>query len=316
MTSDELSTFARKVQTAYESLFKGQDPEVSIMDYEPVKFMLNEESKWGRKHHKQIVSLLGNMHKLGLLQQPASTFIGLGAGTGEFSYYLLKSLFASTPASFVLVDRQSLKYATDKYFKFTASDMTRLKMDLKDLNFANLDVFHHPSRPASDAPNDNRPTKPVIAYSKHLCGIATDLSLRGLMSYVATTPDHNLAGIMIASCCHQLVQPHTFPLPEYLDDLGFSGCDFERLRIVSAWRMSGTEDEQHTGGLDQDCVLVDEHWSGMNLKERERLGYQAKRIIDMGRVKYLEQHGFKAKLIEYIDASSTPENVAIVAWKP
>ena len=144
--------------------------------------------------------------------------------------------------------------------------MARIKEDLKDLNFENMDVFVNPNGPETNQTKsspDAKDRKPVVAYSKHLCGVATDLSLRGLMNYVEAVPNHNLEGIVIACCCHQLVQQHTFPVPGFLKDLGFEGKEFERwdtlsecyvivqgkphdvpvvcrLRIVSSWRISGT----------------------------------------------------------------------------
>ncbi|XP_060082028.1 tRNA:m(4)X modification enzyme TRM13 homolog [Ylistrum balloti] len=46
---------------------------------------------------------------------------------------------------------------------------------------------------------------------------------------------------------------------------------------------------------------------------RERIGRQCKRLIDFGRVQYLQEHGMDSKLVVYIDERLTPENVAIIA---
>lgn len=36
-------------------------------------------------------------------------------------------------------------------------------------------------------------------------------------------------------------------------------------------------------------------------------------MIDIGRVRYLEAHGFKAELVYYVDRSTSLENCALIA---
>lgn len=55
------------------------------------------------------------------------------------------------------------------------------------------------------------------------------------------------------------------------------------------------------------------HFSGLDIKEREIIGYQCKRVIDTGRVKYLEQYGFDVKLVYYVDPATSLENCALIA---
>jgi tRNA:m4X modification enzyme len=53
----------------------------------------------------------------------------------------------------------------------------------------------------------------VVAMSKHLCGVATDLSLRALTT---TLPMTKLKGIAIALCCH-----HACHWPDYVNPAFF-----------------------------------------------------------------------------------------------
>ena len=55
------------------------------------------------------------------------------------------------------------------------------------------------------------------------------------------------------------------------------------------------------------------HYSGLGHSEREILGYKCKRILDMGRVRYLEANGFQSYLIYYVDSLVSLENVALLA---
>jgi tRNA:m4X modification enzyme len=53
------------------------------------------------------------------------------------------------------------------------SIVKRVTVDIKDLDMGKIDVLQ-----------DNQGhAKPVIAYSKHLCGSATDLTLKCLANY-------------------------------------------------------------------------------------------------------------------------------------
>jgi tRNA:m4X modification enzyme len=55
------------------------------------------------------------------------------------------------------------------------------------------------------------------------------------------------------------------------------------------------------------------HFSGRDHVERESIGYKCKRVIDAGRAKYLEQFGFDAKLVYYVDSATSLENCALIA---
>eukprot|EP01147_Barroeca_monosierra_P006733 gene6734-9462_t len=50
----------------------------------------------------------------------------------------------------------------------------------------------------------------------------------------------------------------------------------------------------------------------LDRKTHVRLGRMAKRILDWGRILYLRERSFAAKLMYYIDSTVTPENVILV----
>jgi len=43
------------------------------------------------------------------------------------------------------------------------------------------------------------------------------------------------------------------------------------------------------------------------------LGLKARRLLEEGRLRYLRDRGFEAELVRYVDAATTPDNLAIVA---
>ena len=46
---------------------------------------------------------------------------------------------------------------------------------------------------------------------------------------------------------------------------------------------------------------------------RKQLGRMCKGLLDTGRLRYLEQHGYTGRLQRYVSAETTPENVVLVA---
>ena len=51
------------------------------------------------------------------------------------------------------------------------------------------------------------------------------------------------------------------------------------------------------------------------MEEREKIGYQCKRLINLGRVAWLQGHGFDAETIQYVDSGFSLENVALLATR-
>jgi tRNA:m4X modification enzyme len=57
-----------------------------------------------------------------------------------------------------------------------------------------------------------------------------------------------------------------------------------------------------------------EHYSGLSHANREILGYKTKRLIDTGRLNYLQEElDFNVELVKYVDKSVSLENVALIA---
>ncbi len=59
--------------------------------------------------------------------------------------------------------------------------------------------------------------------------------------------------------------------------------------------------------------LFRSHIPTLDSQARERLGLQCKRLLDIGRVRYLQEHGFDAELVYYVDKDTSLENLALMA---
>jgi len=55
------------------------------------------------------------------------------------------------------------------------------------------------------------------------------------------------------------------------------------------------------------------HIPTLDFQGREKLGLQCKRLLDVGRVRYLKENGFDAELVYYVDKETSLENLALMA---
>ncbi|XP_006812702.1 tRNA:m(4)X modification enzyme TRM13 homolog, partial [Saccoglossus kowalevskii] len=124
------------------------------------------------KHLKQTSSLLNTMKDLHLLQSQTN-YVEFGAGKGQLSHWIKTTLNDSTDNLFLLVDRGTNRYKFDSKSSEDGTHFERLRIDIE-----HLDLDKVPSL------KDNR--RSIVAVSKHLCGAATDLSLRCLMKIVTS----------------------------------------------------------------------------------------------------------------------------------
>ncbi|KAK9764933.1 tRNA:m4X modification enzyme [Basidiobolus ranarum] len=290
-------------------IYTEQLPELQkeVLDHDALKDRLQVVTT-GRKHAIQQASLLGHMRKQNLLI-PDACFVEFGAGRGELSNYLHKATANGSQGTYVLIDRKKCRGKFDSAIRGEGgieSTVERIWMDIKDLDLSCVDTVKG---------------KPIVALSKHLCGAATDLTLKCLMNYYESQKNSGILGIVIALCCHQVCRYNMYPNQEYLLEIGLTQDEFQLLTSMSSWAIcgqmpkEGEEPDEHT----LECVEAEDiqqgqtHYSGLSHEEREKIGRQCKRIFDMGRVTYLQKHGFDARLVYYVDKDISLENLALVA---
>ena len=125
-----------------------------------------EASSVGKPLYKKAVqhsSILGHLRDLGLISTQVN-FIEFGSGSGETSKYV--TLAVGKPKMTVLIDRKQIKLKLDQDFK--RNPHLRVLIDIKDLNLAKVGELEGGK---------------AVVYSKHLCGCATDLSIKCLESF-------------------------------------------------------------------------------------------------------------------------------------
>lgn len=149
------------------------------------------------KHVNQQVSIVANMHSVGLLRAD-NTILELGCGRAMLSLALADELPSLKQC--VLVDRAPVRRKADTQFARRGASMkhVRIKCDIADIDLRRVPELVRGK---------------VTVVSKHLCGGATDLALRAIR--VASTAPATAAadssvpaahvqvdGVAIATCCH------------------------------------------------------------------------------------------------------------------
>ncbi|XP_043230106.1 tRNA:m(4)X modification enzyme TRM13 homolog isoform X2 [Amphibalanus amphitrite] len=232
------------------------------------------------KHLRQNSSLLAVLRDAGLLQPHDATFVDLGSGKAQLSFWLARAV--SGRSQIVLVDFASHRHKAENKLKDVpgAPEVQRLKLDIRHLSLAGCEACRG---------------RPVVTIGKHLCGAATDLGIRAATvapSDVHRTPAGvgqdraavsantqtgdqsgpqtgdqtgpqtvdqsgppaadrtdesgeptaaDVRGIMIAVCCHHRVDWPSYVGKQFIQDVcGFSAADFAALKGVAAWATCGT----------------------------------------------------------------------------
>ncbi|KAI1317187.1 hypothetical protein EDD11_008879 [Mortierella claussenii] len=313
------------------------------------------------KHAHQQASLLGHMQRLNMLDDPSTCYVEFGSGRGELSNYLKIAVDDRGTATFVLVDRTPSRNKFDSILLGLGEIKSLVKrhtMDIKDLVLAEVpelrrDVTATQRTPPvkeksgdeDEATKEQVPVdkKPVVAMSKHLCGGATDLTLKCITNFQKAELQRSklsspVKGILIALCCHQLCHHYMYPNQEFLKEIDISAEEFVYLTRMSSWAVcvnqtktekigastpdqdsnsgspnNAADDDEHCIEADSDLDKLGSNIPAMDFTARERLGQQCKRLLDIGRVRYLKEHGFDAELVYYVDQETSLENLALMA---
>lgn len=260
-----------------------------------------EYGKESLKHLEQTSALLGILETEGTIEDSTS-FVEFGAGKGQLAFYLAKLLENKENSQVILVDRMSLRHKKDNKIE-DRSLVQRIRADIADFCIDKLECL--------------RKAKKCIAVSKHLCGGATDLTLRCITQAQEIFTD----SIMIALCCHHRCDWPVFVGKEFFKEHLIMQREFVIITKMVSWAICGTgmsrerrkalEEQQLTAQELQDIHANQR----LSLTERERIGFMCKRVLDYARLVYLRQNGYEADLYYYVPKDVTLENVVLLARK-
>lgn len=242
----------------------------------------------------------------------------------------------SNSNEFILIDRAANRMKFDKKIKddfleiklrsglkaINCPTINRAKIDIRDLKLDSI---------LTAAPTEK---SRYVCVSKHLCGVATDLTLRCIKNSTVLHGDNDdrsnskLRAICIAMCCRHVCNAGDYVNRDYITSLleKYKADDsiltyenfFRMLTKICTWATCGRKPDTNI----TDTVNIVESFDGaepytMTIKERENIGLMARRIIDEGRLAYVKEifTGYNAELIKYVASDISLENVAMLVYK-
>ncbi|CAI5452977.1 unnamed protein product [Caenorhabditis angaria] len=289
-SEEEIISVIHKIWKYYEEIASHQ----LIIDFRHSNLVQNHINsnpiigKDKKKHLIQIGSILEHLIENGDCRDEKGTCVfELGAGKGQLAYWISKSV---PNVSIILMDRSGCRNKFDSQMRKENPnlDFQRFRCSIEHMDLSKIETLT----------NSNK----IIAICKHFCGSATDAGIRSLINS-GLKFDNSL----LIPCCH-----HKSRFAEYgghgllrkleIDDEG----SFAALRYLASFATNGAESLSQT-------EYEENSWK--NLYPPAELGRRAKAILELGRAEWLQELGYKTKVIEYVPADVSPENLLILAKK-
>ena len=286
---NKLEEITKKIEIMYDKINPNYDKNILLNEEILNKFSKEETTGKNSKNLNQEISIYCNALKENLFSleddkdNSKTLIIELGCGAGGLSKTFQLCNENENNFSYLLIDRMKYR-AKNRYDNFIKSKLTkgtlvREVIDIKDLSLNNYINLY-----------DN-----FIFISKHLCGEACELSLNKIINIIKESKNNtNFVNknfnIIIATCCHYLLNNETYCNYKLFENYNFNKEDFNLMTRISSWGTLKEEEEK-------------------NYKS----GKKVKMLLDYGRCEYLKENGFqKVILIQYIDSSITKENFLIL----
>ncbi|MCH84320.1 tRNA guanosine-2'-O-methyltransferase TRM13-like protein, partial [Trifolium medium] len=262
MNVPEFCNLIEKIESVHESLCKDIQDSFQMPEVCSLWIKSKEEERklpFQEKHIMQQASIVGNLENFGVLKnslgrKPSkceeqvegkedgiSTVIEFGAGRG----YLTQMLADCYGINRVfLVERKAYKLKADRSLRQNESlTLERLRIDIEDLNLNAVESLQG---------------VPFLATGKHLCGAATDLTLRCCFpeyrkdSSEQSTANIHFGGLAIATCCHHLCQWKHYTNKKFFLDLGMAKEEFHAVTWFTSWAVDANHDSDFPDTTD--CV--------------------------------------------------------------
>ncbi|XP_049665119.1 tRNA:m(4)X modification enzyme TRM13 homolog isoform X3 [Accipiter gentilis] len=298
-----------------------------ILSHQALQEALNDpkNGESAFKHLKQQASILGNMEKLHLLG-PGRCFVEFGAGRGKLSHWVDVALQNVENVQFLLVERATTRFKVDGKHKRRDSIFERLQVDIQHLclNLA-LRCLVESYTACCDGENE----QPAPKRSRtDMTEVASNNSADNEGNKEESKP---VAGIVIALCCHHKCDWTHYVGREFFKSVGLGPVEFHYFQRMSSWATCGLqetttkaytseESEDQTNDTEEHEQTFSKTESGsdtlqgiLTVEERKEIGCLCKRLIDHGRIEYLQQRGYKAVLQYYIESAVSLENVLLTA---
>ncbi|XP_076760004.1 tRNA:m(4)X modification enzyme TRM13 homolog [Xylocopa sonorina] len=296
-----------KVKIAYGRLPKFSEV---ILEHGVLRDKLNNVTcgKTVKKHLLQNASLLSHLERANLVKED-TCFIEFGAGKGKLTYWLGQMIKDKKGCCILLVDRSSHRHKSDNKLKKEQSPLVieRIRADIADLKLNDI--------------TEIQKFKYKVGIAKHLCGVATDLTISCLVQAMQSKPKCNVVGLIIAFCCHHRCEYASYVGKAFLEQCGFTLNEFTVLCSIASWATCGsglskaTKIIRKNGNTENNTENTRTNVKTLAAKEKEDIGRKVKSLLNWGRLEYLKSVGFQSNLIYYTTTDVSLENMCIIAMK-
>ncbi|KAI4872937.1 hypothetical protein NFI96_023624, partial [Prochilodus magdalenae] len=347
-TKEELDILIGKMKTALQGY--NIKPDNGILSHPALYEALNDPKNGNiaSKHLKQQASILGNMEALELLG-PGRCYIEFGAGKGKLSHWIHVALQNTEDVHFLLVERSSTRFKVDGKHKNTESTFDRLQVDIQHLDLRKVPFLREKRLPviavgkhlcgaATDLAlrclfeqglkhQDSQPPTKRIKLSEG----AEKETMPTVPAEDKESEELAVSGVAIALCCHHRCDWRHYVGKEFFRERGLGPREFAAFQRMSSWATCGMSRVSHSQKISpQENVSTPEEEeeaehegshetipenlnSAVSAEEREHIGRLCKMLIDHGRLRYIQQRGFKSCLRHYTSKDVSLENVLLTA---
>eukprot|EP00934_Nitzschia_sp_Nitz4_P002950 Nitzschia sp. Nitz4//scaffold195_size40117//32815//34534//NITZ4_007580-RA/size40117-processed-gene-0.17-mRNA-1//1//CDS//3329540377//2940//frame0 len=281
----------------------------------------------------------------------------MGAGRGMFGLAAAGASAATgVPTRLVMIERTGSRSKADKIFRTLPTSKERIQNDkpycfqLQGVQWTRVECdLAHVSLPKvlksiTDQTEAGTTTPRVVVIAKHLCGAGTDLALKAMEPV-----REQVHACLLATCCHGICDWKEYVGRDYLrkmmikEGIAFGPEEFNLMRRWCAATVATTvataaanstntvnqqpdEEDEHGEVEEPNCSSGHtESTSISNVVESlklkcgiQGLGRACQRLIDYGRVNYLQsnvltKHGNLAttELFHYVPSTVSPQNACM-----
>lgn len=275
----------KKIENLFDTFVAGTI-ETSILSHEILDDELSNETYGSekRKHLLQTSSILGIMRQENFLN-PETCFIEFGAGKAALTFWLANAIKDVKDSKVLVVDRASHRHKKDNLL--TDRDRAeRIRADIADLDLQGLEMK----------------CKFFVGVSKHLCGAATDLTLRCMAQ--GNQYEVKTKSFLICLCCHHRCSWNTFVGKDWLIANEIDKKTFNVMIKIVSWFTCGDGVSRSKRDKNKEKEA--------NKKEKEEIGWKCKRVIDYARMQFMVDNGYEISMKYYAEQETTLENVCLI----
>mmetsp|Transcript_24066 Transcript_24066/g.42490 ORF Transcript_24066/g.42490 Transcript_24066/m.42490 type:complete len:540 (-) Transcript_24066:100-1719(-) len=183
------------------------------------------------KHKTQEAAILENIVKVVSPSEThlpeGSCLVEMGAGRGGLSLTISDTTPKDRKIYFITVDRAAAKNHKSALIRTNENRFVEnVRADIKHLDLGKVPLM---KQVATDFPDAS-----TLIVSKHLCGVATCLSLRCAL-HVVESGLKPPGAFVIALCCHHLCNYDDYIYPKLIQSLGLERQEFDIIRRMSSW---------------------------------------------------------------------------------